>query len=269
MQAGGQKVTLNTAVSLAGAVFLAALVAVFSAKRIWRGRPVFFGYLIFGFCAALVAAATQRYIPRVYLSEWIVEACADALFYICVLVELGRNLVRFNHKGPPPWQFVILLFALNGVVLHAFSRWSLPFHFPVAWQFAVHTMQATAVLELAALLVVVEWSAFGGLRWPDREFRIVTGFGFSGVVSMAAAMLYSYPFIYTHGRFTWMNLLAPVADLGVLVYWLKYFALKDGGEKKSQALPGEFAYAGNRDRRDDGRDLTAAHAVPSVESKQP
>lgn len=241
--------TLDTAVSMAGAVLLAALIAIFVKRRIVRALPVFFCYLLFGFCVALAAALTQRLFPHFYLREWIAEACLDPLFYFCALVELQRSLARHNRALLPGWQFFTMLVVLNGALLERLLKWTIPFHYSAPWQFAVHTMQATATLELAGLLALVEWSVFRGFHWPDREFRIVSGFGFSAVVTMAAAILYSYRFTYTDGRFPWINLLGPITALGVLIYWVYSFLFENRGMADRGATKGQWIATGSGNGR--------------------
>ena len=257
--------TLDTAVSVATAVCLAALIVIFAKKRLFRALPVFFCYLLYGFCAAFTAAATQRYFPHLYIDEYIVEVSGDAVLYFIALAELQRNLARYNRASPFRWWLVTLLVVLNGLILSRLSKWAVPYHFSIPWRFAMHTMQATATIELAGLLALIEWSMIRGFRWPDREFRIVSGFGFSAVVAMATAILYSHRFIYTRGRFPWINLVGPVTALGVLIYWVHYFLFKDGGVARGEAAGTNLAGVGSRERRESEYWLTDVHALESGE----
>ena len=255
--------TLDTAVSVAAAVCLAALIVIFAKKRLFLALPVFFCYLLYGFCAALAAAVTQRYLPHLYLNEYIVEVSGDAVLYFIALAELQRNLARYNRASPFRWWLMTLLVVLNGLVLGQLSKWTVPYHSSIPGRFAMHTMQATATIELAGLLALIEWSMIRGFRWPDREFRIVSGFGFTAVVAMASAILYSHRFIYTKGRFPWINLAGPVTALGVLIYWVRYFMFQDNGVAKSEEVGRNLAAVGCRKEYDREYRFSPEHATGS------
>ncbi len=257
--------TLETAVSVAAAVCLAVLIVIFTKKRLFTALPIFFCYLLYGFCAAFAAAATQRYFPHLYIHEYIAEVCGDAVLYFIALAELQRNLARYNRASSFRWWPAILLVVLNGLILSGLSQWAIPYHFSIQWRFAAHTTQATATIELAGLLALIEWSMIRGFRWPDREFRIVSGFGFYAVVAMAAAILYSHRFTYTNGRFPWINLLDPVTALGVLIYWIHYFMFQDDGVARSEAERRNLVAVGDREERDSDNCRPAAHALESRE----
>jgi len=237
------------------------LVAVLAKKRIFRELPIFVLYVACGFCGAVCALLAQSYFPHMYLSEWITETYVDTLIYFFALAELRVRLKRYNQVAASGWSFVALLFVFNIVLLKSLSRWVVPVHFPSEWRFAVHSLQATAVLELAGLLALVEWGMVLRFRWPDRELRIVTGFGFSGVVTMTAAILFSHPSIFSGPAFHWVDLLNSTVDLGVLIYWLWYFLFEDGGLMESAAARSKAMGVSRWTGRSGEDYLTTVHAT--------
>jgi hypothetical protein len=239
-------VTIDEAISIAGAIAMGALIAVIVKRQIFRQLPIFLFYLAWGLFGTVLAVATMRYFPHIYLNEWIAETCANTVVYLFALAELRNKLIRCNRTSPSGWWLLIFLFVLNGLILKSLSGWAVPSHFRAEWRFSVHAMQATAILELAALLTLIEWAMLRRFRWPDRELRVAFGFGVSAVVEMTYAILSSHPFLYYGQRYQWASLLTSTCDLCVLIYWLWYFLLEDSKMAEGAAAGAKAAGSARR-----------------------
>lgn len=249
--------TLDIEVQLAADIAVTVLIATLIAKRILRQFPLFFCYLVYVLCTGLAGEAIDALWPRLYLHFWIINAAIDAIFTLLVLAELGRNLLRHNRKSSPGWSLVILLFIVTGLVLHTIARLSVPSNFPAIRKLAIFDMQTAAVVLLAAFLTLVLWSGALSLRWPDRELRIASGIGFCAIVGLIVAIIHSYPF--DHGRaYHWIDLLLPFSYVGVLFYWIQYFAFEDRGTAKVELPAKEVVCAGA------GNEQKPAHRTKSL-----
>jgi len=214
---------LDTGLALASAILLAPLVVLLIFRRVAGELPVFVAYQGYSLLACAAGAAVSFYAPDIYLHHWVLTMTVDTLFDLCVIAELGRNLLRYNRSSDDPADspaFAVVLFLL-------FAQ--------LGWQFAGFSVspsrlidrlawiqgQATAILELAAFLALVVWSAVKKMRWPDRELRIATGMGVWAFVAFCVLLLRKDGFIGL--EYQWISRLTAIVCLFVILYWLYYF----------------------------------------------
>lgn len=212
--------TLYTAIPLANLILGAALFAVLIHRRVFRGLPLFVVWMAYSPATCLSGLAIARYAPACYAPFWFVSTAIDTLFYLCVLVALGKSILRYN-RASSSMTMALLLFALLTVLTSALSQWTLPSYLSFFWKLGLRSFQATTILQLAGLLTLISWSNLRKLRWRERELRVVTGMGVWTIVA------FGFLILQTHGlsgpRYHWLGLLAPTSVLGVLIYWLHYF----------------------------------------------
>lgn len=217
--------TLDTALISSNLVLVTVFLAVLIWRRFYRRLPLFVAYGAYTFLLALVALAFSSR-PSDYLLVWGVGTTIDTLFYLCVLVELGRSVLRYNRASPPPAGFVWLLFLGASVPIGLLTQWPDMTRLQLAYQLVLRVMQATAVLETAALLTVAWWSGLMKLHWPECELRLVVGMGSWALVELCVLLLHEHGLIGP--GYHWLDLLTPAFTLGVFIYWLHYFWLDPG-----------------------------------------
>jgi len=215
--------TLDSALITINLVLVTVLLAMLIWRRVYRALPVFVTYVAYSVLLGLASLASSS-ISMDYLFVWGVGITVDTVFYLCVLVELGKAVLRYNRGFSVRWGLVLLLFLGASVPIGLLTPWPAVVRYKLAWQLDLRVMQATAILEVAALLTVASWSALNKLHWPERELRLVTGMGSWALVQLCVLILHEHGLV---GRgYHWLDLLTPLTTLGVFLYWLHYFWLE-------------------------------------------
>jgi hypothetical protein len=87
----------------------------------------------------------------------------------------------------------------------------------------VLTTRAREVLEFSGFLTLIAWSSLRKFHWPERELRIVTGFGLSTFSWFLVSLLHAR---WNGGSvYHWLDQSGQIVDLLVLAYWLHYFLI--------------------------------------------
>ncbi len=215
--------TLGVALSLAHIGLASALVAHMALRRVFRPSPVFFAYLCFDLGSSAVGLAICRSSGFCvwYLRFFLFAYAGDLLLYLWVLAELGKNLLRFNRKSRPQWKLAVPLFVVAAVLIGSLSRWAATPSRTLLANICFLTMRADGALEFAGFLALISWSGLRKLRWPERELRIATGFGFVAFVWFLVSLL---EFKWNAGPvYYWLYQSGQAAGLAALAYWLYYF----------------------------------------------
>lgn len=214
--------TLDSAILLVGMGLLAALLAIFVSRRIYRTLPVFFSFLIWCLCSGLVMVQALRLPPHLYLRFFLVNMIGDDLFLLAILFELGRRILRHNRKTQARLFLAFLLFVLAAVLVSSLANWMIPPHTTPLEKFYMVLSQAFAIVRVAAILALVWWSSLRSLRWPNRELQIATGLGFYAVVALAAVIAHTH--LSNGAKDHWIDQIQVLSYLGALSYWVLYFA---------------------------------------------
>jgi hypothetical protein len=242
-----------------GCLGILALIIALALKRLIHAIPVFFWFLIFELFLTFALQSVSTYASqRNYILFWCAAAYVDVLFNFAVIVEVGKNLLRFDKNRSAQLALAVGLFLLVSLVLIRLIQWDLSPR-PSIWRLSTHTVQITALLQLAAFLSLVAWSNLKKLRWPRREFRIGSGMGFFALVAFAVAITYSY----VHGpAYRWLSYLPSFAAIGVYFYWLEYFLFEDPTPLSSRNRMEELVESGlpDRDRHSAQQNLTGANS---------
>lgn len=242
--------TVDVALSLADIIFAAALLATMTARRVYLSAPVFVLYIGLDLVSTAVGLAIYQHsgFPGWYEFFVLFSFLADALVSVGFMVELGRNLLRFNREFRPHWDVAIWLFVFAAFLIFSLSRWS---DFPGrSWSSNVYVlgMRAVEVFQFAGFLALVSWSTVRKLRWPDRELRIATGFGISAFGWFVVALLHSQ---WVAGpAYHLLDQLGDAADLVAMGYWLHYFWLdadRDAPVRNSDAELNNLSSPGDSD----------------------
>lgn len=236
--------TSDTTVTLAGMGLETVLFAVLVGKRVYRTLPAFAFYTGIGLCFGAACLPVARFFPAAKRPFWMTYDAVDALLYLWVLAEVGKNLIRYNRAPSPRRLAIIFLFLLAAIPICFLVRWTIPLRVSFILRLAYWLLQALSVLEVAAVLALIWWGSLQNLRWPDRELRVVTGLGFSSLVELGVAILHFHGFIGS--QYHWLDLLPPVGFSGVLAWWLLYFAFDPGAA--AEVEPREAKFAASRDR---------------------
>ena len=216
--------TIDRIIMLAGLQVEAVLLVLLAGKRVFSTMPVFTIYIGCSLGIDFTGFMIADYIPKWYLYFCIVNAIVDAGFFVLLVHELCGCVLRYNRATSLPRPLVFLVFAVIAAVMSTLGRWS-PFpHLTPIWQITVQAFQVAAIVQAAAFLTLTSWTGLKGLRWPERELQVATGLGLYSIVALAVAVAHTH--LPTGHRFHWLDLLGPASYLGILVYWVAYFAFE-------------------------------------------
>ena len=172
-------------------------------------------------CCCLYMDLLAQQVLRARRGSHLFAYAGDLLLYLWVLAELGKNLLRFNRKSRPQWKLAVPLFVVAAVLIGSLSRWAATPSRTLLANICFLTMRADGALEFAGFLALISWSGLRKLRWPERELRIATGFGFVAFVWFLVSLL---EFKWNAGPvYYWLYQSGQAAGLAALAYWLYYF----------------------------------------------
>ncbi len=187
--------TLDTALISGNLVFVTAFLAILIWRRVYIRLPVFVAYMGYTVLLALASLASLSNAAD-YLLVWDVGIAVDTLFYLCVLVELGRSVRRYNGASRVPQELLWLLFLGASVPIGLLTQWPGIVRLRLVYQLTFRVMQATAVLEIAALLTIALWSGFKKLRLAGA--RASPGYGHV-LLGAGSVMRFDTPRAWTDG----------------------------------------------------------------------
>jgi hypothetical protein len=165
------------------------------------------------------------FLPEGYLRFYLIEMTIDALFQFGILAELAGSVHRHNRATSPRRTVLVLLLLLAGTLIWPMATWTAPVNSTILGKLLVLLLHSVAVLRAAFVLALVWWSSLQGLRWPDRELRIVTGIGFYSIVALAVAILHTHQAVGP--LYHWLDEVAAVSYLAALAYWILAFAVRE------------------------------------------
>lgn len=212
---------LDSAITWIGMGLAASVLAALAHKRVFRRLPVFSFYLCFYTASGLAGLLVYRGIPSAYLLFVLLDVALGFLLVFLAFAELGKNLLLFNYEPLSHGHIAVLLFVSAAAVIFSLSRWA-PAPSQSAFQGTYFlAMRAVELLQFAGFLALISWSNLRKLRWPDRELRVATGFGFSTFAWFLVSLLHSH--WKTGPIYHQLDQAGEVADLLILAYWLHYF----------------------------------------------
>jgi hypothetical protein len=214
---------LDSLLVAAGVLAQGALAALLLIRRLNCRFRAFFACGAFQFVAGIAYLFIPVRASEVRLYAWFGSVLIDSIFYFAILAELGKNTLRHNRIAPPARWIVVLLFLGITIAIWPAGQFRVPLNMPLPWRFAMRFLQISTLLECSGFGTLVAWSAFSKLRWPDHEFRIVTGTGAWTIVSLGALMLHNDGFTGRSNH--WVDLFTPGAVLIVTVWWIHHFWL--------------------------------------------
>lgn len=252
--------TADMALTLSGLMLEVVLVALLIWRGVHRTLPSFVGYIAVALCTDALASLVPHILGRdLYLRFWIASVCLETLFFLGLTLELGRNLLRHNHPASPNWFLASVLFVPAVWALTLLSPWTIPPDLPFIWRLEMRLSQISAVLDLAAFLALVWWSAVQRLHWTPREFRIAVGSGIGALAALGAVIVHSHQPVGP--AYHWVDFSASVVYLALLIYWVQYFVFENPSATWSRDREAEFANTGGAKSHDNTSQMNASHSA--------
>ena len=102
--------TIRLADTLTGISLESILFLVLVRRRAFFSLPVFTLYIAVSFCTDSAALVVHSFFPHYFISICIVNVFVDFAFSMALIVELGRNVLRFNQVTAPNRLLACILF---------------------------------------------------------------------------------------------------------------------------------------------------------------
>jgi len=202
-----------------------ALLVFLVRSRIFRTLPIFTSFIGWNLCSDLAIGIVMSLWPERYLWFFLLEFPIDAIYQFRILAELARSVRRHNRARSPRRIILALLVPMAAALVWQMVAWTAPANCTIMGKILVHLMQTAAVLRAGFVLALVLWSTLLGLRWPDRELRIITGFGFYTIVALAVSILHTHQTLGPMYHF--LDQAMSASYICALFYWIYSFAPND------------------------------------------
>jgi len=224
--------TLDQNIEIVATVVQAALIGLLVFRGNFKKLPLFSSYVIWLFLIPGAISVLSKRVASQHSYEYIFLAASvlDAVFMLCVLVELSMSVLSPIRSALPRWT----VGAIGLLLLLVFAAiW--PFAKPRGYtdllsisQHIVHFDIATSVLRIGFFLGLAASSQLLSIGWRDRELQVATGLGFYSFVSLAASVVQMNlgTAATTMETYHLLNRIPVVGYILCSVYWIVSFAQK-------------------------------------------
>lgn len=159
-----------------------------------------------------------------------------AVFWLCLMAEILRKLLRWNRALAPLVPLYLLLFAGNAIVLLLLACWRLPTAFVPPQRNVLYAVQGAGIVQMAAFLAMVWWAALRQFVWSRMEFVLATGIGLQSLVCLASGAALACPLVRQNDLLVWVP---ELVYLLVLLRWIHFFLWEcvpaEAGRRRSRA----------------------------------
>jgi len=224
--------TLDQNIEIVASGVQAAVIGLLVVRKIFKKLPLFSSYVIWLFLILAITSIASKFYSsqNADLRVFLVASIIDAVFMVCVLVELSMSVLSPIRSALSRWTVP----AVAALLLLAFAAiW--PFAKPkgygdlvTASQYIVRLDITCSVLRIAFFLGLAACSQLLSIGWRDRELQVATGFGFWSFVSLSASLLQMNLGAAATTMETY-HLLNQVPVIGYILcstYWIVSFAQK-------------------------------------------
>ncbi|HEY2467729.1 MAG TPA: hypothetical protein VGI45_07795 [Terracidiphilus sp.] len=185
---------LDTALQFTGFIIEAVIAGLVLYRRIYKTLPLFSCYLVWSLISDLGGFLLIRRFPASGLNIYLTSAIIDAIFMLCVLVEVSMSVLKPIRAWLSRWAFlaVTMVIALCGLAVWHFIKFPGFEHLRAEheYQIIAHLQLTVSAVRILFFLVLASLSQLLSIGWRDREFQIATGFGFYSIVSLSVALLH-------------------------------------------------------------------------------
>lgn len=223
--------TLDTALQFTGFLAEAVILSLLLYRRIYKTLPLFSSYLLWSLISDPGVYLLIRQFPNGGLNIYLSSAIIDAIFMLCVLVEVSMSVLKPIRAWLPHWAILViaLLFAVSGLVVWHFIKFPGFEHLRAEheYQTIAHLQLTVSAVRILFFLVLASLSQLLSIGWRDREFQIATGFGFFSIASLSVGLLHMNLGAGTpelNHQYHAFDMALSATFLCSLVYWIICFA---------------------------------------------
>jgi hypothetical protein len=214
--------TIDSALLLACILMEAVLLFFLVRGRIYQTLPVFTCYMGWNVCIDISTGIVMSLWPDRFLGYYLMQLTIDTIFQFRILAELARSVRRYNRVTSKRRIILVLLFLLAAALIWQMAVWTAPANCTIMGKILVHMLQTAAILRAAFVLALVCWSTLQGMHWPDRELRVITGFGLFALVDLGVAIVHTHQAVGP--MYDLLDQVVPASYMCSLLYWIYSFA---------------------------------------------
>lgn len=236
---------LDTFVLIAYLAALIALLVILWQRRLYGKFPAFIAFLLFEMAWGFASYAVMQWWPQWYRTSYLVGILIEGTLEFTMLAELGRSVARSNRVSPPHPILITVLLALAALPLWLLSEWQIPAGIAPLLTAIARSEQIISLLRVAAILALAFWSSIRRFRWPENEFRIVSGIAFYSIITFAVTV--------AETRVSWpgyrsLSRISVAAYLLAMIYWLAGFSRSRRGDEGISRQAGDRWLPSRSDR---------------------
>jgi len=194
-------------------------------RRIWRILPVFSCYIAWTLITDLAATSFLFRTPWNYLRFYTVEAVADAMLQLLVIIELVWSVLRpiLADRNRTTLAMLAGLIAFAGLLIWRTTGRLVESNLAPDAQLLIRLNETTAILRVICFLGLAVFSQMLALDWGDRQLQVAVGLAFCSAVNLAVTALHFHAAAQS-SAYRWLDRLVSLSYLGVLLFWIACFS---------------------------------------------
>jgi hypothetical protein len=209
-----------------GLALEAALLTVIVYRRLYRGLPIFFGYMVLLFVrtVALIALHRRGGAVAYFYAYW----ASEVLCWAWSLAAVQEAMERLFAPYAAVRRLVLVVFRWGAALLIVFAVMT-AYVSPGAdstrmMQGILMLERSVRVVQVGLLSLLFVFAGFLRLRWPRHVFGVALGFAIFSTVELASVTMRAQGGIGAHGGFVFLK---PLAFVVAQFVWFGYFALPE------------------------------------------
>jgi hypothetical protein len=215
-----------------GVVATIILVATLVLQGLHRTFPIFTAYLVFQLASDPAMYWVHSKMPGLYFDIYFIANVTDYLFQLCVLWEIGLNVVRPVKRSLPHgiyWILAGILMVVAGVTT-VIAIYSTPHWLAHLDLLLVKLNLGMSLLRLGIFVAIALFAQVLGIGWKNHVLQLATGLAFYSALSLVVTTAQS--------RDSLRQLFHPLSEiqvagyLGTLAFWIWSFAREEAPRKE-------------------------------------
>jgi hypothetical protein len=225
------KMSLDTALWIAGVASETAVLGLLLYRRIWRTLPIFSAFCLWSLLSD-AGLFFFRSAPNSYFTAYLTAAIVDSVLEFCVLIELAWSVLRPLRRSMPRGAFAVVGILVLGVAAAIWPFANIPGFgsLPPQWHVLMRTQQTASILRIVFFLTLSGCSQLLSISWRNRELQVATGLGFYSLVGLAVAMVHTHQ--TSSSQYSHLAQVEVAGYICSLLYWVWCFVQQEAERRE-------------------------------------
>lgn len=215
-----------------GFVATIILVATLVRRGLHRTFPIFTAYLVFQLATDPAMYWVHSQMPGLYFNFYFIVNVTDYLFQLCVLWEIGLNVIGPVKRSLPRVIYWVLggLLAMIAAVTAIIAIYSTPHWLTNLDLLLAKLNLGMSLLRMGVFVAIALSAQLLGIGWRNHVLQLATGLAFYSALSVVVTTAQS--------RDSLRPLFHPLAEievagyLGTLAFWIWSFVKEEAPRKE-------------------------------------